>query len=322
MTFEQYIKQNHKWEQAKDEIRINCPSCRHRGDKLYISFTKNVFHCFHCEVSGSLKTFMFLFHNENRGEVDMSSYKKYISPVVLNKKPLALPEDYKEIDFKLDLNALKYIDYVFNRGISYKVMNRINFGYTSSRPEYVVFPIYDENYTPVYHTMRAITKNVYQKSLFPSSTPETFGKSDVLFNIHRAAQHSNTVYITEGVFDCLSMLSVGFNAVASLGKSLSDNQISILKACNFMNVVVCYDGTAIKDSIKIADKLTNHFKNVFICELPCGDSDDPNDLLISGLLKPVVTQYTVRYSRRYALDFIVKTAREKNKNILNVSLDK
>lgn len=318
MTPEQFIKQNHKWEQAKEEIRINCPSCHHHSDKLYINFAKNVFHCFHCEVSGSLKTFMFLFHNESRGEVDISAYKRYVAPTVLNKKPLPLPDGYKRIDFKLDLKALKYIDYLFSRGVSYKLMNTLTFGYSTAKPEYVVFPIYDEMFNQIYYTMRAIVP-MPQKSLFPASTIETYGKSDVLFNIHRAIQNQSSVYLTEGVFDCLSMLSIGVNAVASLGKTLSANQIAIFKACNFSNIVICYDGSAIKDSIKTADKLSDHFKNVFICRLPIGDKDDPNDLLLTGQLKSIVKQNTIKYTKRYALEYLVESFNKKNKNILNIS---
>lgn len=166
--------------------------------------------------------------------------------------------------------------------------------------------------------MRAIVP-MPQKSLFPASTIETYGKSDVLFNIHRAIQNQSSVYLTEGVFDCLSMLSIGVNAVASLGKTLSANQIAIFKACNFSNIVVCYDGSAIKDSIKTADKLSDHFKNVFICRLPIGDKDDPNDLLLTGQLKSIVKQNTIKYTKRYALEYLVESFNKKNKNILNIS---
>ncbi|MDD4292277.1 MAG: hypothetical protein PHX51_08615, partial [Clostridia bacterium] len=58
----------------------------------------------------------------------------------------------------------------------------------------------------------------------------------------------------------------------------------------FDNIIVCYDGNAIEDSLSAAERIASFGKKSFICTLPTGEKDDPNDLYLSGELQHYLKQ--------------------------------
>lgn len=294
MNIEEFIRATYDSQPAnRGQIRIECPECGHHSHKCYIDFTKSVYNCFNCGTGGSLKSFMFYYHGAERGVQIVKPPRK---PPMLNKGLVIVPDDFVRVTDSPDDIGAKHINYMLKRFIPYDIIKSQRFGYARSNPNYTIFPIYDECGNQVYYTGISIVPTKL-KSLFPPSTEETFGKSDVLFNINRA-KFRPVVYIVEGIMDCLSMLAVGVNCVASLGKTLSQNQISVLRACGFTNIVVCYDGAAIQDSWTAAEKLAEAYcRNIAVCELPVLEdgADDPNDLLKKYKLYSYINK-TVPYS--------------------------
>lgn len=276
-SVEEFIMANHESIQAgQGSIRICCPLCSHHSKKLYISFTKGVFHCFHCEAKGSLRSFIYMFHNSERKGLDLDYAKTAVKK--LDKFATPLPEGYRELSTQKSIMALQYMNYVFGRGFTIKTLKDVRMGYSPELSYHLIFPVYTENYQQVYYTTRSIQKDAPMKTINPSGSDSRYGKADVLFNIQNA-RHNSSVYVVEGIFDCLSLMTLSYNAVASLGKTLSDNQIGILLNNKFHQIIICYDGNAIDDTYKTAEKLSKYHNNVWICELPKGEHDDPNELL-------------------------------------------
>jgi len=75
--------------------------------------------------------------------------------------------------------------------------------------------------------------------------PAGFAKSQVLFNLHRAAAaRQSTVVVVEGFFDCLKVYQAGFRSVVALmGSALYEHQRRLLVQ-RFRQIVLMLDGDA------------------------------------------------------------------------------
>jgi DNA primase len=72
--------------------------------------------------------------------------------------------------------------------------------------------------------------------------PPRFRKSLVLFNLHRAAAHGESVVVVEGFFDCIRVHQAGLPCVVALmGCSLSVRQAELLQR-HFREVILLLDG--------------------------------------------------------------------------------
>ncbi|HTS30459.1 MAG TPA: toprim domain-containing protein [Bryobacteraceae bacterium] len=88
--------------------------------------------------------------------------------------------------------------------------------------------------------------------------PAGFPKSQVLFNLHRAAAGgTETVIVVEGFFDCLRVHQAGFSAVVALmGSALYERQRWLLSE-RFRKIVLMLDGdpTGRRASATVAARL-------------------------------------------------------------------
>lgn len=101
-----------------------------------------------------------------------------------------------------------------------------------------------------------------------------FRKSLVLYNYDEAIKDDGFVVVCEGPSDSWR---IGPSSVALFGKSISVEQVSLI-ANTWQNgyVAVMLDRDAIQDSFKVALKLREKIKNVFVISPPKG-FDDPGD---------------------------------------------
>ena len=93
--------------------------------------------------------------------------------------------------------------------------------------------------------------------------PPRFSKSQLLFNLHRAAAtRQSHVVVVEGFFDCLKVYQAGFRSVVALmGSSLYQRQRELLVQ-HFRHVSLMLDGDAAgrRASSTIAPGLSTHCK--------------------------------------------------------------
>src|SRR2546426_11510116 len=102
----------------------------------------------------------------------------------------------------------------------------------------VVIPIHDECGRLVAYAGRSVDGRE-PRYRFPAG----FGKSQVLFNFHRAAATGgDTVIVVEGFFDCLRIRQAGWaSVVALLGTELYEHPAELLQA-RFGRVLLMLDG--------------------------------------------------------------------------------
>src|ERR1035438_5352664 len=101
-----------------------------------------------------------------------------------------------------------------------------------------MIPIHDESGRLVAYAGRSVDSR-QPRYRFPAG----FGKSQVLFNFHRAAATAeDTVILVEGFFDCLRVSQVGFESVvALLGTEMYEHPAQLLRE-RFRRVLPMLDG--------------------------------------------------------------------------------
>lgn len=164
--------------------------------------------------------------------------------------------------------------YLLDRGIEERTAMEFGVGYyggcgmMSGR---VVIPIHDEFGRLVAYAGRSVDGG-QPRYRFPSG----FGKSQVLFNFHRAAAtESDTVVVVEGFFACLRVSQAGFaSVVALMGTELYEAPARLLQS-RFARVRLMLDGDAAgrKAQVRVADGLKDQCA-VRVVELTDGAQPD------------------------------------------------
>jgi len=195
------------------------------------SFTINIYngvikyHCFGCGENGDLFDFVDKYYN-------ITDYKSQIKCLYeLTGRPLpdgliksnsrrtellnkhGLTEAAKQ--HLLDRGVNNFDLFGFDNGV-YKILYRHNDG--ESIIEYRPEP----NGKPKYLFEKGINKSW------------CFGLAEAV------KSKDSTIYLTEGVFDCLNLQEIGLTAAAVLGTNLSTDTIKILNK-HFNRVVLCFD---------------------------------------------------------------------------------
>jgi 5S rRNA maturation endonuclease (ribonuclease M5) len=121
--------------------------------------------------------------------------------------------------------------------------------------------------------------------------PPGFAKSEILFNMHRAAATGESaVVVVEGFFDCMKLRQAGIQSVVALmGSALYELQRCALFG-RFRHVVVMLDGdvTGRKAGKTVAGRLRPHC-TVQVVELPLGTQPDQLSMeAVRGILQPTL----------------------------------
>jgi DNA primase len=134
----------------------------------------------------------------------------------------------------------------------------------------VVIPIHDEDGVLIAYAGRSADGSE-PKYRFPLR----FRKSLALFNLHRAAQHGNSVIIVEGFFDCMKVHQAALPCVVALmGCSLSIRQEELLQQ-HFREVILLLDGDrpGRAAAVSIARRLVSKLSTRLV-DVPVGSQPD------------------------------------------------
>jgi DNA primase len=146
----------------------------------------------------------------------------------------------------------------------------------------IIFPIFDINSRVIGFGGRAVD-DATPKYLNSPETP-TYNKRRSLYGLNIARQHcrdTNTVFIVEGYFDCITLHQFGLeNTVATLGTALTIEQIRILKGYA-EKVILVYDSDAagIKAAVRSVGLFMQQDVKARILVLP--DGHDPDSCIRS-----------------------------------------
>lgn len=142
----------------------------------------------------------------------------------------------------------------------------------------IIFPIIDRKGNTVAFSGRALEDN-HPKYLNSPETP-IFNKSSTLYNFYSARssiRKSQQAVLFEGFADVIAASRAGIeNGVATMGTSLTDEHVSILKR-NSQTITICYDSDSagIEAAFRAGQLLTKARCQVKVVVLP--DGLDPDD---------------------------------------------
>lgn len=249
-----------------------------------IDKSNGMFICFSCGESGSLVDMIMRTTNRNYFEASrlINSKKNDIDIEHIINEQIDAPSESPEFDMNLirrlheDLkNNSQAREYFLGRSITDSSMQEFMLGY-STKQHMVTVPVFDEFNKCLGFVGRSIEGKAFKNS---SGLP----KSKVLFNLNKCKHTS--IIVVESSFDAIRLNQVGFNAVATLGATVSRYQISLLQ--RYANsIIICPDND--DAGAKMIDKIVNDVKNksVEIINLQGGkDVGDLNDSQIVDIFK-------------------------------------
>jgi DNA primase len=275
------------------QLRGPCPLPTHGSERSRQSFSvdtaKNVWACHSnscCEarqgrVGGNVLDLVALLEGrtirdaalrlQDRGFGRRAGSNACAHQLVSKRSSGSSPDQLPQLTFSLRLRGHPYLD---QRGVQPSTVASFGLGYYAGSGflrHRIVFPIHDSEGQLVAYAGRSIDGSE-PRYLFPPG----FRKSQVVFNLHRAARVSaGCVIVVEGFFDCLRVHQAGYrNVVALLGVSLSETQEKLLLG-RFPRLALMLDGDEAgqRASRQLAARLQGRV-STSIVKLPSGWQPD------------------------------------------------
>jgi DNA primase len=265
----------HQHYESKGQISFDCPVCADEkgldnGDgkgNLEINYIRHVYKCWACgETHGTQGPLGKLFD----GYATKAQKKVYnlIKPEELKQEDkkkvrLRLPEGFTTFKdsnprFIPHIEAYKYLQ---SRGITDDIIDRYKIGYTATG-DYayrIVVPSYNTENTLNYFVARAWVpkKMKYKNPPVP--------KDEIIFN-EGAVDWKKDVYLCEGVFDSFFLP----NPIVMLGKKMSKLLFETLYLKAEGNIIICTDGDAFTDGVKLYHELNGGklYNKIKLIKLP------------------------------------------------------
>ncbi len=262
--------------ESKGQISFDCPVCAEEkgldsGDgkgNLEINYIRHVYKCWACgETHGTHGPLGKLFD----GYATKQQKKIYnlIKPEELqlqDKKRvrLRLPEGFTTFKdsnprFIPHIEAHKYLQ---SRGINDEMIEKYNIGYTV-QGEFayrVIIPSFDKDGILNYFVGRAwVNKKMKYKN--PASVP----KDEIIFN-EKLIDWDKDIFLVEGAFDSFFLP----NPLVMLGKKMSKLIFETLYLKANGNIIICVDGDAWDDGLKMYHELNGGrlYNKIKIVKLP------------------------------------------------------
>jgi DNA primase len=265
----------HQHYESRGQISFDCPVCADEkgldhGDgkgNLEINYGKHVFKCWSCgETLGTHGPLGKLF--DKYATKEQKKIYNLIKPEELKKQEekkvaLKLPEGYtqfKDSNPRFIPHAEAY-RYLTSRGITDEMIEKYQIGYTVTGDfaYRIIVPSFNKNGVLNYFIARSwVNGRIKYKN-------PTAAKDEIIFNESRIDWFKD-VYLVEGAFD-------GFfldNSIVMLGKKMSSLLFETLYEKALGNIIICVDGDAWDDGLKLYHELNGGrlYNKIKIVKLP------------------------------------------------------
>ena len=263
----------------------SCPKHIDVTPSLFITPSKNLYHCMSCGIGGNIINWMMDFENLSFNEavekltqlvgVDIKQLKQCETVSIFkavnrlyepNKKAndvprIVLPEYF--IDRYKDEAPQEWID----EGIEPAIMKKYNVR-IDERSNRIVYPLYDKDLNLIAFKGRTRFKNYKAMDLQKYQTYQKIGTTDFFVGMKENRDsiiRNNKVIIFEGIKSGMKVESWGFDYWLSSETSwLNDEQIRILVELQVKEVVIAYDNDVTLSKIKECAKKLARFTNVYV----------------------------------------------------------
>lgn len=159
-----------------------------------------------------------------------------------------IPAEYLEFDSSIDELGQQAYRYLQGRGVTRQQIQQHEVGYAiGGRYGYrVIFPIHDED---------KVVGVVARDWTGRQQPPYLFTHKLVKPLYNYSNQGTQELVVVEGVFDCLAVERAGYQAVAVLGRTLTEKQEEALGQFPNITVMVDWDGPGIESGLETVQKL-------------------------------------------------------------------
>ncbi len=253
---------------GKDHWRGVCPLHGGEGrDAFHVNTARQLFHCFSCGAGGTVLDLVAALEHCDLREAARKLAARWNVPETHSPGPAvqrgqATVTEKREVLRPLGFR-LRGVDeqhpYLGGRGIVAATAAAFGIGFYAGPgllSRRLVIPIHDETGQLIAYCGRSLdgTEPRYK-------FPPGFAKSQVVFNLHRAAAAGTaTGIVVEGFFDTLKVHQAGFRSVVALmGAALYDRQRWLLTR-QFRRLILMLDGDTAgrRASDTIAAQLARH----------------------------------------------------------------
>ena len=212
------------FKQKGSEFIIDCPYCGKPGH-LYLN-ESGAFKCHHCQESGGWK----------RLATEYNVTQEIVEPP---EKQYKFPDNsLADSCFKklLGPNGTRTIEYLTSRKIPLSMIHRFRLGMDRQNDKDLLCIPIVENDKCVNIKYRTVPPDEKSYTRYP-------GGKTALFNgdILKTLKDTDAVYITEGEIDCISLVSLGFNAIGITGGAGTIIPAWIKQLEKFKRIYLCYD---------------------------------------------------------------------------------
>ena len=265
---------------GKDQYRGCCPIHRGEGrDAFHANMARNVFHCFRCGAGGTVLDFVAAM--ERCSLYEAAEKLKTMNSSFVPPKPASnekeLVTERRKVSLPLTF-ALRGVNcthpYLAERGISKETALTFGVGFYTGpglMHRRLVIPIHDAAGELIAYCGRSVGQIQPRYRV-----PPGFAKSEVLFNLHRAAATEEaSVILVEGFFDCMKVHQAGIQAVVALmGAVLYEPRCRALLR-RFHQVILMLDGdVAGRRATKVITAKLRARCPVHVIELPVSIQPD------------------------------------------------
>jgi DNA primase len=271
----EFLGDPHQHYESKGQISFDCPVCAEEkgldsGDgkgNLEINYGRHVYKCWACsETHGTHGPLGKLF--DQYATKGQKKVYNLIKPEELKQEDvirpkLRLPEGFTTFKdsnprFIPHIEAYRYLT---SRGVTDEMIEKYNIGYTVNGDfaYRIIIPSYNLDGQLNYFVARSwVPKKMKYKN---PSVP----KDEIIFNEGRI-DWDKDIFLCEGAFDSFFL----DNSIVMLGKKMSKLLFETLYAKANKNIIICCDGDAFEDGVRVYAELNGGrlYNKIKIVKLP------------------------------------------------------
>lgn len=310
-TLELLDKLGIKYQSAGQNVRTLCinPDHKDTNASMYIHKETLVYHCFGCGIKGSMFSFIgntlglqgieavqFIGNFMKGGDTEEAQYESL-------KKEVNKRADNKEVFYSDIIDFPSHIliqshPYLEKRNIHTRDIQEWQMGIVNDK-RYEYRGYLNWIYIPIYQN--GILRTYFLRD--PNGEGKRYGKysrMDILAGYDMCNEYDKDLYLTEGIFDTISVKRTRRQCVAALSNTLTPEQLSKLK--RYKRIVVVPDNDEQGKRLLDAAYPLIYNTEVCICQLP-KDKKDAADCTIDELIESIYRETPIiDYMHKKILD--------------------
>ena len=254
----------------RGQISFNCPVCDEGRNKhnLEVNYIDNVYKCWACGDSegthGSLGKIFDKYGNRKQKKLYTVLKPETVVKREKKKKTLRLPDSFTLFKDSSTVYPVRRqaINYLHNRGISDYMIEKYQIGFCDKGDHAgrIVIPSYNSKGELNYYIARSWNPTSRAKYKNPEA------EKDKIIFWENLIDWNKDIFLVEGAFDGLFL----DNSIPMLGKHMSEILFETIYRKAKGNVIICLDGDAWENAVKLYHELNGGdlYQKIKILKLP------------------------------------------------------